>query len=246
MTPSKPHQSKTQTSHSNNTPSRSTGLLPPLNYGLPPEQHRRYTLVLDLDETLVHFDQKRRTYKPRPYASRFCAEMSKYFELVVFTAGLKDYADWILDDFDRARHIRYRLYRNSCKFKRGVYVKDLSCLGRDLSKTLIIDNIEDNFEMQPDNGINCESWFDNPNDTELARYEPILRNMALSNVDSVCDTIRAHFKFTKSNNCASPIKRGSSAPHAHTASPTKRALKPAAGAFGYSMAPSTRYSLAPP
>ena len=57
--------------------------------------------MLDLDETLVHFDQRRRNYKPRPYAQWFLGEMSKYFELVIFTAGLKDYADWILDDLDR-------------------------------------------------------------------------------------------------------------------------------------------------
>ena len=103
--------------------------------------------MLDLDETLVHFDQRRRNYKPRPYAQAFLSEMSKYYELVIFTAGLKDYADWILDDLDRLRFIRHRLYRNSCKFRRGVYVKDLSRLGRDLDRTIIIDNIAENFDL---------------------------------------------------------------------------------------------------
>lgn len=60
-----------------------------------------YTLVLDLDETLVHFDPKSRTYRPRPGVLKFLHEMSKYFELAVFTAGLKDYADWILNDLDK-------------------------------------------------------------------------------------------------------------------------------------------------
>ena len=62
---------------------------------------KEYTLVLDLDETLVHFDPKIKTYRPRPGALKFLNEMCKYFELVIFTAGLKDYADWILNDFDR-------------------------------------------------------------------------------------------------------------------------------------------------
>jgi CTD small phosphatase-like protein 2 len=57
--------------------------------------------VLDLDETLVHFNQRKRTYSPRPYCLRFLGEMQKYFEIVVFTAGLKDYADWILNDLDK-------------------------------------------------------------------------------------------------------------------------------------------------
>ena len=93
--------------------------------------------------------------------------MAKYYELVIFTAGLKEYADWILDDFDKSNHIRFRLYRNSCKFRRGVYVKDLSRLGRDLSKTIIIDNIAENYEVQVNNGINILSWFHSMSDTEL-------------------------------------------------------------------------------
>ena len=73
--------------------------------------------------------------------------MAKYYELVIFTAGLKEYADWILDDFDKERLIKFRLYRNSCRFKKGVYVKDLSRLGRDMRKTIIVDNIAENFEL---------------------------------------------------------------------------------------------------
>ena len=61
----------------------------------------QYTLVLDLDETLVHFDARSRTYKPRPGVMNFLCELYKYYELVVFTAGLKDYADWILNDLDK-------------------------------------------------------------------------------------------------------------------------------------------------
>mmetsp|Transcript_23245 Transcript_23245/g.22821 ORF Transcript_23245/g.22821 Transcript_23245/m.22821 type:complete len:128 (-) Transcript_23245:262-645(-) len=81
---------------------------------LPNEVSRghEYTLVLDLDETLVHFDPKIRTYKPRPGVLSFLCEMSKYFELVVFTAGLKEYADWILDHLDKHSFISHRLYRD--------------------------------------------------------------------------------------------------------------------------------------
>lgn len=59
-----------------------------------------YTLVLDMDETLIHFDPRRRMFRPRPHVHNFLREMSQYWEIVVFTAGLKDYADWILNELD--------------------------------------------------------------------------------------------------------------------------------------------------
>jgi CTD small phosphatase-like protein 2 len=73
--------------------------------------------------------------------------MHKHYEIVVFTAGLKDYADWILNDLDKQLYVKFRLYRDSCRFRQGAYVKDLSLLGRDLSKTIIIDNIADNYQL---------------------------------------------------------------------------------------------------
>lgn len=55
---------------------------------LPDQKEPRYTLVLDLDETLVHYDAKHRHFKVRPFAIMFLREMSKYYEVVIFTAAL--------------------------------------------------------------------------------------------------------------------------------------------------------------
>lgn len=63
----------------------------------------------------------------------------------MFTAGLKDYADWILNDLDPHNYISKRYYRDSCTFRRGSYLKDLKRLKRDLSKTVIVDNLPENF-----------------------------------------------------------------------------------------------------
>ena len=155
---------------------------------------RKFTLVLDLDETLVHFNQRKRTYAPRPYCLRFLSEMQKHFELVVFTAGLKDYADWILNDLDKQGNIKFRLYRDSCRFRQGAYIKDLSLLGRDMAKTIIVDNIMDNYQLQPENGINILSWFDNPNDKELLTLEPILRSFVINDVLDVREMIKQYFR----------------------------------------------------
>ena len=119
--------------------------------------------------------------------------MSKYYELVIFTAGLKNYADWILDDFDTSRFILHRLYRNNCKLRRGVYVKDLSRLGRDLNRTIIIDNIAENFDLQPNNGIHILSWFSNKADTELLKLEPFLKSIVENNVQDVKEVLKQNF-----------------------------------------------------
>lgn len=56
---------------------------------------RVYTLVLDLDETLVHFADfgANCNLLIRPGCSEFLKELSKYYELVIFTAATQDYAD---------------------------------------------------------------------------------------------------------------------------------------------------------
>ena len=61
----------------------------------------------------------------------------------------------------------HRLFRESCVYDRGNYVKDLSKLGRELNRTIIIDNSPASYLFQPQNAIPCSSWFDDKNDTLL-------------------------------------------------------------------------------
>lgn len=61
-------------------------LLPPSRHETDPK-YRKYTLVLDLDETLVHFEHRRMVYKVRPLCIRFLTDMAKLYEIVIFTAA---------------------------------------------------------------------------------------------------------------------------------------------------------------
>lgn len=146
-------------------------LIPPI------KADREYTLVLDLDETLIHYEENAdgtSQFLIRPFAQNFLKEVSKYYEVIIFTAALKDYADFILDRLDTEGVISHRLYRQNCSFSENVYQKDLNKLGRDLSRTLIVDNNAENFQQQPDNGIYIRSWYNDPNDEALKKLAPLL------------------------------------------------------------------------
>lgn len=176
---------------------------------LPPQQERhkgRKTLILDLDETLVHssfkttitsdliitvdingFDHAVYVLK-RPGVAQFLEAVAEDFEVVVFTASLSKYANPLLDIIDPERYISDRLFRQHCTFFNGSYVKDLSLLGRDLNDIIIVDNSPMAYSFNPDNAVPITSWFDDKNDTELTEMIPLLK--ALSKEKSVPLTLR--------------------------------------------------------
>jgi Dullard-like phosphatase family protein len=134
------------------------------------EEKTTYSLVLDLDETLVHFffTPSGGTFLIRPFCFKFLEDMSKLFEVIIFTAATKDYADSILDVLDpNKKLINYRLYRHHTTICDITFVKDLTKIGRNLNRCLIIDNLADNFKLQPNNGIQCGTWTDDMKDTQL-------------------------------------------------------------------------------
>ena len=70
------------------------------------------------------------------------------------------------------------------------YLKDIAKLGRDLTKTIIIDNASDNFQLQTDNGIFITTWIDDENDTALYDLIPVLKEIAVKKVNDVRKALR--------------------------------------------------------
>lgn len=159
-----------------------------------PENRRKKTLVLDLDETLVHSSFKpipnpdfifsitidyavHRVYvMKRPGVDEFLQKACQKYEVVIFTASLSKYANPLLDILDPNGTICARLFRESCVLHCGTYVKDLSLIGRKLRSTIIVDNSPQSYSFHPNNAIAIESWFDDPSDKQLYDLLPLLVN----------------------------------------------------------------------
>ena len=125
----------------------------------------RKTLVLDLDETLVHSSFKaakktdiilpvdiegRNCYVyvlVRPGCAQFLKELAKYYEIVIFTASLSKYANPLMDILDEEMVAPQRLFREHCTFHNGTFVKDMARVGRPLKDTIIIDNSPASFQF---------------------------------------------------------------------------------------------------
>ena len=147
----------------------------------------KYTLVLDLDETLVHYisDNDSAYIQIRPGAEEFIKELSEYCEIVIFTAALKSYADLVVDGIDPDGVISDRLYRQHTIGIGNANIKDLEKLGRDIKHVIIIDNYLDNFSLQPKNGLNILDFEGNEYDDELNYLKNDLIKLFKLNPDDV-------------------------------------------------------------
>ncbi|CAD8072974.1 unnamed protein product [Paramecium sonneborni] len=153
----------------------------------------RKTLVIDLDETLVHSsfepmkindlivevsmnDQKYKIYvNIRPGAQEFLLETSKYFEIIIFTASISEYANSVIDFLDPLGLVDLRLFRENCTIYNNILVKDLSLLKRNLDSVILIDNSVNSFMFQPMNAIHILNYFEDKSDQELTLLIPFLK-----------------------------------------------------------------------
>ena len=165
---------------------------------LPPSISKKKTLVLDLDETLVH-SQFGPFNTPsdvvinieienelhdihvlvRPGVKEFLEKMSKKFEIIIFTASISKYAGPLLDILDKDKNCSFRLFREHCTLLNSSFVKDLKKLGRDLKDVIIVDNSPMAYLLNSDNGLPILTWFDDKNDKELFKIIPILDFLSL-------------------------------------------------------------------
>ena len=144
---------------------------------------KQFTLILDLDETIINFkikSTKEGVLRARPFLFGFLEEMSHYYELIVWTSATEAYANSLIDaiEFEK-QYFDYVFYREHAIIIGGDFVKDLTRVGRSLDRTIIVDDMPQNFRLQKQNGITIKPFLgDDFNDTALYDLLPILKHIA--------------------------------------------------------------------
>jgi len=165
----------------------------PKNRQVLPVHLKRKTLILDLDETLVHSTIKPVTKHDmtvdvlidgvnctfyvikRPHVDHFLKKVAEWFDVIIFTASMQQYADPLINQLDTKRVVKSRLFRESCLQKDGNFVKDLSLIGQDLASTVIVDNSPVAYSNNKDSALPIDNWMgDNPSDESLLNLLPFL------------------------------------------------------------------------
>ncbi|KAH6891451.1 NLI interacting factor-like phosphatase-domain-containing protein [Thelonectria olida] len=195
------------------TPAPPRPLIPrrqPSYLNIEPTNTKQKTLILDLDETLIHSMSKggrmstghmvevrlNTTYvvggqtavgpqhpilywvNKRPYCDEFLRRVCKWYNLVVFTASVQEYADPVIDWLESERKFfSARYYRQHCTFRQGAFIKDLSSVESDLSNVMILDNSPLSYLFHQDNAIPIQGWINDPTDTDLMHLVPLLEGL---------------------------------------------------------------------
>ncbi|KAJ5066294.1 ctd small phosphatase-like protein [Anaeramoeba ignava] len=177
------------------------------------EMPRKKILVLDLDETLVHssftkptkydfqFEAEIENYRHqvyvniRPGLNEFFQKIKNNFEIMIFTAAQKNYANPVINFIDQEGIISKIFYRDSCVSFFGNPVKDLRVIGIDLDKIILVDNSLTSSLFQKENYLPIISWYGDQNDNELSKIALILeRIVPLDNFFPILQNIQNEYQ----------------------------------------------------
>ena len=118
---------------------------------------KKFSLVIDLDETLISLklnNKNKGILKFRPYLFDFLNNLKPYYELISFTYGTRIYAEPILNEIEsKKKYFDIKLFREHSIIIGKDFVKDISRIGRPMSKIVIVDNININYRLNQENGI---------------------------------------------------------------------------------------------
>ena len=141
--------------------------------------NKKYTLVLDLDNTLISHNNRNNNdvCNLRPGLLSFLNVLKPLYELISYTNESKEYSEQLLKEIESSRkYFDYNLYKEHNVLIDNNFVKDISKIGRDMKKIIIVDKNYENIKSTPQNGILIKPYFgeSSQNDTVLFELKKLL------------------------------------------------------------------------
>ena len=174
--------------------------------------NKKYTLILDLDETLVNVkinenikdinDISRYTFNLRPGLFSFLNGVKPFYELISFTNASKEYSDVIINQIEKVKkYFDFNFYREHSTLNGNEFVKDISKIGRDIKKMIIVDNVENNFRLNKENGILIAPYKgdETKNDTKLFFLKNILLKINSKDYKDLRIALKDYYSDIKNN-----------------------------------------------
>ena len=159
---------------------------------------KKYTLVLDLDETLINIEFKDNSSNKcilhlRPGLFWFLSKVKPFYELITFTSASKEYAQPIINEIElKNKYFDYNFFREHSVISGNDFVKDISRIGRDMKKIIIVDNMEQNFRLNKQNGIKIKPFYGDKNDKILYELSKILVMIAMKGYDDLTKALQQY------------------------------------------------------
>lgn len=156
------------------------------------QRARVFTLVLDLNDTLVYTDWKPergwKTFK-RPGVDAFLERLSQYYEIIVYTDQPSEYADPIARRLDRVNCV---LSKFATKYQNGQRYRDLSKLNRDPARIIYVSGHALESCLQPENSVPVKAWKLEADDRSLLDLIPFLEYVGRYKPEDIRTTLATY------------------------------------------------------
>ena len=137
---------------------------------------KKYTLVLDLNNTLINYEENissnNNTFILRPGLLSFLNTLKPMYELISFTNESKELSDKYLKEIEtNKKYFDFSLYKEHNILIGRNLVKDISKIGRDMKKIIIVDKLYENIKATPHNGILIKPYFGEKDENDTVLFE---------------------------------------------------------------------------
>jgi hypothetical protein len=158
----------------------------------------KYTLFIELDETLVHYYEDGNNYfvKVRCGTEDFIKTMSEFCEIIIVSTSNKEYTDIIIKNLNKDKcYVNQTIYKEM--FDDNNEILDFSLINRDMSKCIFICHEDEFFNAPKNNIVKLKEFLGEANDREIIYLHLELMKLSVNNVDNVTNIIKDIIQFIK-------------------------------------------------